>query len=153
MEEYTGTISSKRKVFYSAGHHWRRRIHETLFSWGSYSWPKQHFSVVELWWHPNFPELRHWSVASATSNQWNSTKRKVIIIFFFSVMHLLCLRNKPSILWIVKTQLLFLYRFLKKNMVLWGIWQGKGKPAMHAFQRPLVMALNKLSDKGKRMNN
>jgi len=37
---------------------------------------------------------------------------------------------------------------MKKNMVLWGIWQGKGKPAMHAFHRPLVMALNELSSKG-----
>ena len=29
-------------------------------------------------------------------------------------------------------------RFSKKNMILWGIWQGVGKPKMNMFLRPLV---------------
>jgi hypothetical protein len=39
-------------------------------------------------------------------------------------------------------------RFLCKNMILWGIWQGNGKPRMVSFLKPLVEDLNKLYHQG-----
>lgn len=39
-------------------------------------------------------------------------------------------------------------RFLKKNMVLWGIWQGSGKPNMTVFLKSLVLDLQKLYYEG-----
>lgn len=39
-------------------------------------------------------------------------------------------------------------RFRKKNMVLWGVWQGVGKPNMNMFLRPLVMDLIELFTNG-----
>lgn len=48
----------------------------------------------------------------------------------------------------VSTGSCFLSRFLKKNVALWGLWLGKGKPVMHAFLKPLVIALNSISKNG-----
>ena len=42
----------------------------------------------------------------------------------------------------------FYFRFLKKNVALWGLWRGKEKPVMHAFLKPLVIALNSISKNG-----
>jgi hypothetical protein len=39
-------------------------------------------------------------------------------------------------------------RFLKKNMILWGVWQGAGKPKMNMFLRPLVTDLLQLYTDG-----
>jgi hypothetical protein len=39
-------------------------------------------------------------------------------------------------------------RFLKKNMLLWGIWQGTGKPKMTMFLTPLVTDLLMLHNDG-----
>lgn len=39
-------------------------------------------------------------------------------------------------------------RFHRKNMLLWGIWQGKGKPRMNMFLRPLIQDLLKLYHEG-----
>ncbi|VDI09445.1 Hypothetical predicted protein [Mytilus galloprovincialis] len=39
-------------------------------------------------------------------------------------------------------------RFTRKNMVLWGIWQGCGKPQMNMFLRPLVEDLSQLFQRG-----
>ncbi|XP_052212666.1 uncharacterized protein LOC127831685 [Dreissena polymorpha] len=43
-------------------------------------------------------------------------------------------------------------RFRKKNMVLWGMWQGLGKPNMTLFLKPLVSELNHLYSNGFQMN-
>jgi len=39
-------------------------------------------------------------------------------------------------------------RFRKKNMLLWGVWQGAGKPNMNMFLRPMVIDLYDLYTKG-----
>ena len=39
-------------------------------------------------------------------------------------------------------------RFTRKNMILWGIWQGCGKPQMNMFLRPLVEDLVHLYQRG-----
>ena len=39
-------------------------------------------------------------------------------------------------------------RFLRRNMILWGVWQGTGKPNMTMFLSPLVQDLNKLYTDG-----
>ncbi|KAL5011498.1 hypothetical protein ScPMuIL_004363 [Solemya velum] len=39
-------------------------------------------------------------------------------------------------------------RFRKKNMLLWGVWQGRGKPNMNMFLRPLVIDLHNLYTNG-----
>ena len=39
-------------------------------------------------------------------------------------------------------------RFLRKNMILWGVWQGAGKPNMTVFLTPLVQDLNRLYTDG-----
>lgn len=39
-------------------------------------------------------------------------------------------------------------RFLRKNMLLWGVWQGKGKPKMNMFLKPLILDLTKLYNEG-----
>ena len=38
----------------------------------------------------------------------------------------------------------FLFRFSKTIMMLWGIWQGKGKPPFNAFFEPFTTQMNKL---------
>lgn len=42
-------------------------------------------------------------------------------------------------------------RFLRKNMILWGVWQGAGKPNMTMFLTPLVQDLNKLYSQGMKL--
>jgi len=39
-------------------------------------------------------------------------------------------------------------RFLNRNMILWGIWQGNGKPNMVSFLKPLVQDLEHLYHEG-----
>ena len=39
-------------------------------------------------------------------------------------------------------------RFQRKNMVLWGVWQGCGKPHMTTFLKPLVEDLQRLHSAG-----
>ena len=39
-------------------------------------------------------------------------------------------------------------RFQRKNMVLWGVWQGSGKPHMTTFLKPLIEDLQKLYSTG-----
>ena len=39
-------------------------------------------------------------------------------------------------------------RFLKKNMVLWGLWQGQGKPKMNTFFFPFVQDMRTLYNGG-----
>ncbi|XP_020622265.1 uncharacterized protein LOC110059888 [Orbicella faveolata] len=39
-------------------------------------------------------------------------------------------------------------RFSKTNMMLWGIWQGKGKPPFNAFFEPFATQMNKLYKEG-----
>lgn len=39
-------------------------------------------------------------------------------------------------------------RFSRKNMILWGLWQGSGKPNMTIFLKPLVLDLQKLYREG-----
>lgn len=39
-------------------------------------------------------------------------------------------------------------RFLRKNMLLWGVWQGNGKPKMNMFLHPLVIDLLELANIG-----
>lgn len=39
-------------------------------------------------------------------------------------------------------------RFLRKNMLLWGVWQGNGKPKMNMFLHPLVLDLLELYNNG-----
>lgn len=41
------------------------------------------------------------------------------------------------------------FRFSKRNMLLWGIWQGKGKPPFNAFFEPFTTQMNKLYKEGK----
>ena len=41
-----------------------------------------------------------------------------------------------------------LFQVSEKNIALWGLWQGKGKPVMHAFLKPLVLSLNNVSKNG-----
>ena len=79
-------------------------------------------------------------------HQKKGTKKIVILLLFTKHVQFIygLLRHTVQ-----NVSVLLFSRFLRKNMVLWGIWQEKGKPAMHAFQRPLVMALNKMSDKCK----
>lgn len=43
-------------------------------------------------------------------------------------------------------------RFLRKNMILWGVWQGAGKPNMTMFLTPLVQDLNSLYSNGMKLN-
>ena len=42
-------------------------------------------------------------------------------------------------------------RFLRKNMILWGVWQGIGKPNMTMFLTPLVKDLNRLYTEGTKL--
>ncbi|KAJ8319715.1 hypothetical protein KUTeg_002736 [Tegillarca granosa] len=44
-------------------------------------------------------------------------------------------------------------RFQRKNMILWGIWQGVGKPNMNMFLKPLVVDLMKLYHNGIQIKN
>ena len=37
-------------------------------------------------------------------------------------------------------------RFLTQNLVIWGLWQGKGKPNFKTYLQPLVDELNKLQE-------
>ncbi|XP_053398883.1 uncharacterized protein LOC123556697 [Mercenaria mercenaria] len=39
-------------------------------------------------------------------------------------------------------------RYTRKNMVLWGVWQGVGKPKMNMFLKPLVIDLVSLYQQG-----
>ena len=39
-------------------------------------------------------------------------------------------------------------RFQCKNIVLWGLWQGRGKPPTNVFMKPFVDEFKVLSDKG-----
>uniref|UniRef100_A0A7M5XKF2 Transposase domain-containing protein n=4 Tax=Clytia hemisphaerica TaxID=252671 RepID=A0A7M5XKF2_9CNID len=39
-------------------------------------------------------------------------------------------------------------RFQCKNVALWGLWQGKGKPPTYAFTKPLVEALREIAIDG-----
>jgi len=39
-------------------------------------------------------------------------------------------------------------RFTRKNMLLWGVWQGQGKPKMNMFLRPLITDLTDLYQNG-----
>lgn len=39
-------------------------------------------------------------------------------------------------------------RFLKKNMILWGLWQGQGKPKMNTFFFPFVKEMRTLYNEG-----
>ena len=43
-------------------------------------------------------------------------------------------------------------RFTRKNMILWGIWQGCGKPQMNMFLKPLVEDLVHLYQRGVDIN-
>ena len=43
-------------------------------------------------------------------------------------------------------------RFLKKNMLMLGIWQGKGKPPFHVYFEPFASEMVHLIDKGKVKN-
>lgn len=42
-------------------------------------------------------------------------------------------------------------RFLRKNMILWGLWQGIGKPRMNTFFFPFVQEMKKLYEEGIRV--
>jgi len=37
-------------------------------------------------------------------------------------------------------------RFSKKNMILWGVWQGKGKPVFQTFLRPFIEDMKMLKN-------
>ncbi|KAH3755223.1 hypothetical protein DPMN_189913 [Dreissena polymorpha] len=39
-------------------------------------------------------------------------------------------------------------RFLMKNVIVWGIWQGRGKPVFRTFLKPLTTELNSLHHNG-----
>jgi hypothetical protein len=39
-------------------------------------------------------------------------------------------------------------RFLRKNMLLWGVWQGVSKPHMNTFLQPFVESLSRLEQDG-----
>ncbi|XP_015747175.1 PREDICTED: uncharacterized protein LOC107326937 isoform X1 [Acropora digitifera] len=39
-------------------------------------------------------------------------------------------------------------RFSKRNMMLWGIWQGKGKPSFNTFFETLITEMSKLYNEG-----
>lgn len=41
-----------------------------------------------------------------------------------------------------------LYRFFKKNMLMWGIWLGKGKPPFHVYFEPFASEMVHLFDEG-----
>lgn len=40
-------------------------------------------------------------------------------------------------------------RFLRKNMLLWGVWFGPEKPKMDTFLTPFVQDMKALRDDGK----
>ena len=40
-------------------------------------------------------------------------------------------------------------RFLCKNIIMWGLWQGRGKPPTHVFVQPLVEEMMSLSVTGR----
>lgn len=42
-------------------------------------------------------------------------------------------------------------RFSKKNLVLWGLWQGKGKPVMSTFLPPFLCSAQSLRKQGKQI--
>ena len=46
----------------------------------------------------------------------------------------------------------FFFRFSKRNMMLWGIWQGKGKPPFNSFFEPFTSEMSKLHNEGKCCN-
>ena len=42
----------------------------------------------------------------------------------------------------------FSYRFHCKNIILWGVWQGRGKPQTITFMLPFVETMKDLAAKG-----
>ena len=40
-------------------------------------------------------------------------------------------------------------RFLNKNVILWGVWQGRGKPPTMSFLEPFVLELKEIATLGK----
>ena len=40
-------------------------------------------------------------------------------------------------------------RFLNKNVILWGVWQGRGKPPTMSFLEPFVKELKEITEAGK----
>ena len=44
------------------------------------------------------------------------------------------------------------FRFQCRNVALWGLWQGKGKPPVYPFLKPFTQELLNLSQEGKIKN-
>ena len=42
----------------------------------------------------------------------------------------------------------FIFRFSKQNMLMWGIWQGKGKPPFNVYFEPFATQMAKLYNDG-----
>ena len=42
-----------------------------------------------------------------------------------------------------------LLRFSKKNLILWGLWQGRKEPVMSTFLMPFLLTVVDLREKGK----
>lgn len=43
---------------------------------------------------------------------------------------------------------MLVFRFSKQNMLMWGIWQGKGKPPFNTFFEPFAHEMTCLYEKG-----
>ena len=50
--------------------------------------------------------------------------------------------------YLVLNELPPMMRFSKKNMVLWGVWQGKGKPKFQTYFKPFVKQIISLRNEG-----
>lgn len=53
---------------------------------------------------------------------------------------------KASTLYV--TTLYLFFRFSKQNMLMWGIWQGKGKPPFNVYFEPFASEMMQLYEQG-----
>ena len=59
---------------------------------------------------------------------------------------------KPGLGIVILEKGFFFFRFSKGNMMLWGLWQGKGKPSFNTFFEPFTSEMSKLYNEGKCCN-
>lgn len=84
-----------------------------------------------------------------TDGQFLSDKNNISLSFFTDGIPLF--KSSGVSLWpvyLIINEIPRQERFLKKNMLLWGIWQGTGKPNMTVFLKSLVLDLQKLYTEG-----
>lgn len=80
----------------------------------------------------------------------NKCKYMTVTLTMFTAGVSLFKSSKVSLwpVYLVVNELNLYSWFLKKNMILWGLWQGQGKPKMNTFFFPFVKEMRKLYNEG-----